>query len=95
MNSLGGIAFAAACAYAAWRWAQVAEVAIAAYRETHTAPAPRVEKTIPLPPRIMSMVYAYNEETAQESVAARARELYAESEDWQMVAYQLEQEGVR
>lgn len=93
---MGMIAIASALAYWGWvaaSWRQVAMHAIDVYERTHTAATPAPAKPVePLPASIMSMVYEQGEEWAQESTAARARELYDELKDWGMVSYQLSQE---
>lgn len=93
---LGLIAVAGALAYwgwVAWTWRSVAMHAIDAYAKAHQVatptPAPKPE---PLPTAILSIVYEQKEDWAQESVAARARELYEELNDWGMVSHQLSQE---
>ena len=90
------IALACALAYWGWvalSWREVARHAIDVYAQVHTPPAPAPAKApVTLPANIMSVVYEQQEEWAQESVAARARELWDELQDWGMVSHQLEQE---
>lgn len=90
------MALAGALAYWGWvamEWRQVALRAIEAYASAHAAPTPApAAKPEPLPTAILSIVYEQKEDWAQESVAARARELYEELNDWGLVQHQLSQE---
>ncbi len=92
--TIGLVALACAFAYAAWRYAPVAEAAVQAYVTTHTPVAKAENKpAIVIPRSIMQYVFSHNEDWAQEQVKARALELYETLNDWGMVAHQLEQEG--
>lgn len=92
--TIGLVALACAFAYAAWRYAPVAEAAVQAYVTTHTPVAkPEQKPTVAIPRSIMQFVYSHNEDWAQEQVKARALELFETLNDWGMVAHQLEREG--
>ena len=92
--ALAGIALACAWAYAAWLYAPIAQSAVAAYRETHTLPVRQAEAAEPvIPLNIVTYANRQVDDWAKDSIIARARELYEQTQDWGVVSQQLEQEG--
>ena len=82
MDALVALGWPVAFAYAAWRWARVADRALD--QRADLTPDP---KDAPVPDDLVALAMTHSEPWAQEDTLKAMRERYAELKDWQKVRF--------
>lgn len=87
MDALVALGWPVAFAYAAWRWARVADRALDQRADLARPVLPPVPEEAEVPNDLVALALTHREPWAQEDTLKAMRERYAELKDWQKVRF--------